>query len=187
MGETTALGPLRHDLLAIYHRWHSSLETQVFAGFPAPLQPVTTERTEQWYSAAAVAEASRWFTIYRSDGLHPIGFVVLRDIEQQHGTAEVGITIGETSERGKGHGTEACRLVLDYAFTALGLRNVLLTVYEFNRGAVRAYEKAGFRPVGRRRKAHFAAGKMWDVIFMDCLAEDFGSPYLAEALAVRAP
>ena len=187
LGERTALGPLRHELLAIYHRWHASLETQVFAGWPAPLQPVTMERAEQWYSSASIAEAARWFTIYRTDGLQPIGFVVLRDIDQQHKTAEIGITIGEASERGKGHGTEAMKLILDYAFTALGLGNVLLSVYEFNRGAVRAYEKAGFKVIGRRRKSHFAAGSMWDVIFMDCIAGEFRSPALVEALGVRAP
>ncbi len=33
---------------------------------------------------------------------------------------------------GRGYGTETTRLMLDYAFTALGLHNVMLTVFVFN-------------------------------------------------------
>jgi len=44
----------------------------------------------------------------------------------------VGIMIGEPEARGRGYGTEAMRLLVDYAFTAVGLHSVMLWVYEFN-------------------------------------------------------
>jgi RimJ/RimL family protein N-acetyltransferase len=40
--------------------------------------------------------------------------------------------MGKPDCRGKGYGTGTTRLMLDYAFTALGLHNVMLTVFEFN-------------------------------------------------------
>jgi diamine N-acetyltransferase len=97
--------------------------------------------------------------------------------------AEFGILLGEAEYRNRGYGTEAARLVLDYAFTAAGLHNVILSVFEFNRAAVRAYEKAGFREIGRRREAHFAAGEWWDEVLMDCLSTEFESPVLRQRLA----
>jgi hypothetical protein len=53
-------------------------------------------------------------------------------VDHRNRSATFGILIGEPECRGKGYGTETTRLMLDYAFTALGLHNVMLTVFEFN-------------------------------------------------------
>jgi RimJ/RimL family protein N-acetyltransferase len=54
----------------------------------------------------------------------------------------------------------------------------MLTVYEFNLAAQRAYQKAGFREIGRRRGAKLMGGRYWDEIYMDCIASEFESPLL---------
>jgi RimJ/RimL family protein N-acetyltransferase len=72
--------------------------------------------------------------------------------------------------------------VLDWAFTIIGLRNVMLESYEFNEQAVRAYERAGFRVIGRRRDAVLALGRRWDSILMDATAEGFERPVLNRLL-----
>jgi RimJ/RimL family protein N-acetyltransferase len=177
-GKLVALGPLERDLLPLYRRWQSALETQLLAGFPEPLQPVTVEQTNGWYERATTGAHAIWFTIYARDTGRPIGHCHLRDVDYMHRTAEFGITIGERDLRGRGYGAEATSLLVDYAFTGLGLNNVMLDVFEFNTAGRRAYEKAGFREMGRRRGAHYAAGRFWDVIFMDIVAADFASPVL---------
>ena len=48
--------------------------------------------------------------------------------------------------------------MLDYAFTALGLHNVMLTIHEYNLAGRRAYEKAGFKEIGRRRQCRWLNG-----------------------------
>ena len=55
--------------------------------------------------------------------------------------------------RGQGFGTEATRLVLDFAFHALQLHNVLLETLAWNVAGLTAYERAGFRRIGVRRTA----------------------------------
>ncbi len=77
--------------------------------------------------------------------------------------------------------------MLDYAFTALGLHNVMLTVFEFNPAGLRAYEKAGFREFGRRRQSRFMGGRLWDEVYMQCLAPDVASPVLARILTPDEP
>jgi RimJ/RimL family protein N-acetyltransferase len=72
--------------------------------------------------------------------------------------------------------------MLDYAFTALELHTVVLTVDEFNTAARRAYTKAGFVENGRLRGATLLAGKRYDRIVMDCTAEGFESPVLLKIL-----
>jgi hypothetical protein len=44
------------------------------------------------------------------------------------------------------------------------------------RRAHRAYGRAGFRQIGRRRRAHRVAGDVEDIVFMDCLATEFKRP-----------
>ncbi len=77
-----------------------------------------------------------------------------------------------TDARGKGYGTETARLLLDDAFTALGLHSVYLTVAEYNLAGRRAYERAGFTGTGHRRQAWRMAGRFWDEIIMDCLSDE---------------
>ena len=77
--------------------------------------------------------------------------------------------------------------MLDYAFTALGLPNVMLTVYEFNRIGIRAYEKAGFRELGRRRQCRMMGGNLWDEVYMDCLSTEFESPVLERVFTPDRP
>ena len=54
----------------------------------------------------------------------------------------------------------------------------MLETYEFNEQARRAYERAGFRVIGRRRDAVSVLGRRWDSWLMDATAADFESPVL---------
>ncbi|HKD77138.1 MAG TPA: GNAT family protein [Ktedonobacterales bacterium] len=127
-----------------------------------------------------MAEAlHRWnndFAIYERATMRLIGLVNLRDIDFWRRTAEVGIMIGEQDCWGKGYGTEALYLLLDYAFSALGLHNIMLDTTSYNERALRTYRRVGFREIGRRREACCVGTKRYDVVFMDCLSTEFHSP-----------
>ncbi len=179
-GQHVALGPLRRDLLSRYQRWINDLvAAQNLGMIPGP---VTQEAEGSWYDRM-VAGNDKLFTIYERATWRPIGNTGLHEIDYRHRTAEFGILIGEADARGKGYGTETARLVLDYAFTALGLHNVMLVVYAYNQAGYRAYQKAGFREFGRRREAVWMGGRLWDAIYMECLATEFESPVLGRMLA----
>jgi RimJ/RimL family protein N-acetyltransferase len=102
-------------------------------------------------------------------------------VDYRHGTAELGILIGEADGRGKDYGTETTRLMAEYAFTTLGLHNLMLRVFAFNPAGIRAYEKAGFREFGRRREAVWMGGRRWDVVYMECLASEFSGASVLHA------
>lgn len=178
-GELVALGPLRRDLLPLYQRWINDTEVARALGVFLPL---TVEKETEWYDSEAKSEKSALFTIYELSTLRPIGTTALINLDHRNRKAEFGIEIGEPDGRNKGYGTETTRLMLDYAFNVVGLHNVMLRVFEFNRGAARAYEKAGFKEIGRRRQSYFSGGRMWDEIWMDCLSTEFESPVLGRLL-----
>ncbi|MGH7402992.1 MAG: GNAT family N-acetyltransferase, partial [Candidatus Rokuibacteriota bacterium] len=88
-----------------------------------------------------------------------------------------GIVLGE--RRGTGIGGDATRLALDWAFNMLGLHNVMLEAFAFNEQAQRAYERAGFREIGRRRGSVRSLGRRWDSVLMDATADDLEGSVLA--------
>lgn len=169
VGKLVALGPLRRDLLPVYRRWINNFETvRNLAVSPVPM---TEESEMAWFEEAARNRPGAYFTIYERTTARPIGNISL-GFDHRHREGNFGIMIGEPECRGKGYGTEATRLLLDYAFTTQGLHNVMLTVYEYNAAGLRCYEKAGFREFGRRRECHYMGGRLWDAVYMECLAPD---------------
>jgi diamine N-acetyltransferase len=178
-GELAALGALRREHLPSLARWINDPEVQrgLFH------RGVFNEDAEvKWYEE--VTEAARQprpttvpLAIHDASDGELAGACSLAGIDHNFSRAEFGIFIGR--RRGAGIGTDATRLTLDWAFNMLGLHNVMLETYAFNEQAKRAYERAGFREVGRRRDAVRALGRRWDSILMDATATDFESPVLA--------
>jgi RimJ/RimL family protein N-acetyltransferase len=77
--------------------------------------------------------------------------------------------------------------VLDWAFTAMGLHNVLLVTFSWNLAAIRAYTKAGFREIGRRRGAAVTMGRRYDQVLMDAVADQFTDSVLASHIPPDEP
>jgi RimJ/RimL family protein N-acetyltransferase len=172
-GELVALGPLNRELLPLYQRWINDFEALRTLG---AFLPRTLEDETKWYDGWVTSETVVPFTIYALPERLPIGTASLFEVDHRNRTAVFGIFVGDSDSRGKGYGTETARLMLDYAFTVLGLHNVMLTVLEFNQAGIRAYQNAGFKEFGRRRQSHLSGGKLWDEIQMDCLSTEFERP-----------
>ncbi|MDP9383916.1 MAG: GNAT family N-acetyltransferase [Actinomycetota bacterium] len=110
------------------------------------------------------------FTVYDAADLTPVGSGGLFGIGHLMGRAGLGILLGE--RRGRGIGTDAVRLLLRWAFADLGLHNVMLEAHAWSEAALRAYERAGFRLVGRRRGSLMSEGRRYDEVIMDVIAPD---------------
>ncbi|MFN8538229.1 MAG: GNAT family protein [Thermomicrobiales bacterium] len=174
LGEQVALGPLVREYIPLFARWGNDFAVaRTFGGAP---QPRTIEAVTARYDAGHGNDYE--FVIYERATWRPIGRTYLFGVDWRGRTAGFGIVIGEADARGKGFGTEATRLMLDFAFTALGLHSVMLTTDSYNLAGQAAYRKAGFKEFGRRRECSFLNGKLHDFVYMDCLASEFTSPVL---------
>ncbi len=184
-GERVALGPLRDEHFGSIARWNNDYGTRRNFTAPGPLRPEDTRRsfTEGDFSGPTNVV----FALYETAGWRFIGTAGLFDLDHLNSTAEFFILIGPADARGRGYGTEATRLVLDHAFLSLGLATVRLGVFSYNPGAVRAYEKAGFKRAGTLRRNKMMGGKLWDTILMDAVADEFESPILARVLVPDEP
>jgi RimJ/RimL family protein N-acetyltransferase len=133
---------------------------------------------EAWYTQVTTDPQTVGFAVYEQATARPIGYSMLLHINHFDRLADFDIILGAKDCWGRGYGTETTRLTLDYGFTILGLHNIMLTVRSYNERGIRAYTRAGFRPMGRRREARRVGGHAYDLIYMDCLATDFHSPTL---------
>ncbi|WP_435109545.1 GNAT family N-acetyltransferase [Nocardiopsis synnemataformans] len=173
-GEKAGIGPLRADLEQEYWRWEQQIPTIVGYNRKTP-QPIETTRLIliEGYDRASDREIR--FTIYDLTGEEPrpVGLAQLITMPSQS-TGEYIVAMGEA--RGKGVGTEATKLVLDYAFHVTSLECVHLSVIEPNTGAIRAYEKAGFTRQGVRRRSGQWLGQRVNEVLMDAVPEEFEGP-----------
>jgi RimJ/RimL family protein N-acetyltransferase len=180
-GEKVFLGPIRRDFAPFYRRWMNDLEVALTLNILRRL-PMTEEDELDWFDSARRETNSKVFTIYERPDDRPVGNVGLHDIDFHSGTAEVGLVIGERAVWGRGYATEALTLLVDYAFTVLGLNQVWLRYVAFNERARQVYDRVGFREAGRLREAARVGQRRYDLVFMDLLAREFRSPVLADKL-----
>lgn len=115
------------------------------------------------------------FGIFLIDKDQYIGNIELCIISNIARRGTLGIVIFNPNYWGKGFGTEAINLILDYGYSVLNLHTIELEVFAFNKRALKCYRKVGFIEIGRKREAHFINGIYHDVIQMDILAKEFAN------------
>lgn len=108
-----------------------------------------------------------------------IGVMGLHHIDWVNRRAITGALIGEEKRRGKGYGTEAKMLLLEYAFNSLNLAKVNSGVIAFNRRSEACLLKCGYRKEGVRRSEIFRHGKRWDEIMLG-VTKRYWLPYWKE-------
>jgi UDP-4-amino-4,6-dideoxy-N-acetyl-beta-L-altrosamine N-acetyltransferase len=133
--------------------------------------PLTRKAHLNWLHNRVETGEVAQFVIY--DGETAVGSVYLRDIDRSNQKCEYGIFIGDDNCRGKGIGTAAAKLALAYAFEQLQMNRVYLRVFADNLGAIRSYEKSGFRYEGTFRQDVMIDGVGEDIVFMAILREDW--------------
>jgi RimJ/RimL family protein N-acetyltransferase len=174
-GNLTALGPFDESMVEALHRWYNDFAVVVLNG--SVPHPQTSDVSRAEVARFSTDDQTRYaFAIYERTTMRLIGFVDLRNINHRQRTAELGIMIGEQDCWGKGFGTETLYLVLDYAFSVLGLHNIMLSMAGYNERALRTYRRVGFREIGRRREICSIGNKFTDAVFMDCLSTEFHCP-----------
>ena len=169
-GKRIYLSPMDPNDLEIYTKWMNDNEVTRWLGMHSGVFSLPAERA---YLENATKDTNNYqFAIVLREGNRLIGNIGLMDVNQIHRRATLGLFIGEEEDRGKGYGSEAIGLLLDYCFKWLGLRNIDLHVHSGNARGIACYKKAGFEEYGRRHSAVFADGQWHDDVLMEALAQD---------------
>ena len=79
----------------------------------------------------------------------PIGEIALKHIDETAKQCELSIHLQNDSVKNKGYGTQAERLILNYAFQTLGMETVIADSVLKNMRSQHTLEKVGFQETGR--------------------------------------
>jgi RimJ/RimL family protein N-acetyltransferase len=157
--------------LATFQRWYGDPEVARLTRYQdGPMRP---EEIERFFTARVLGPDTFTMAIHERVSDLLIGTCAFSQLDGDNGSALFHITIGEKEAWGRGFGTEATQLMLDHAFTRLGLHRVGLSVFSFNERAIRSYLKAGFTIEGRAREAIWRNGRFWDEVSMSVLESEW--------------
>jgi len=94
---------------------------------------------------------------------------------QNFGWTEIGYAL-IPSERGKGYGTEAIQILMDYLFLTKEIVRIQAVTNVRNLGSQRVLERAGFKREGTLRKALYVRGEWTDGYLYSILREEWKKP-----------
>lgn len=176
VGKLCYLSPTSVDQAESVYSWVNDLETAILLGDEAWLTIPLDDVKES--IQGMIKGKTHIYSIHDIQNDTLIGRLLLVNIDHINRSAWLGVVLGEKKYWGKGYGTEACKLILDFGFNALNLHNITLGVFSYNTRAIKSYEKIGFKLIGRRREARIIGTKKYDVLLMDILSYEFESPVI---------
>jgi RimJ/RimL family protein N-acetyltransferase len=132
------------------------------------------EQTTKAEAEKRFADTSRsaTFIVQKKDSTN-IGLIV--HFGQSSGAITIGYAINP-SEQGKGYGTEALHLMVDYLFLAKDIHRVQANTDPENKVSQRILEKVGFKKEGVSRRSSFVRGQWRDECHYSILREEWKEP-----------
>jgi RimJ/RimL family protein N-acetyltransferase len=168
-GERVRLRPVNEDDLPHFVKWLA--DPDVRRWLAAVGEPPTLDDEYEWYEDQRANPDGVLWSIETLDG-DLVGSTGLR-LAPHAERAELGIAIQDKHRWGEGLGTDAVRLVVEYAFSELGLHRIELHVDEENERAIRCYEKCGFVREGLLRDHRRIDDRYSNTIQMSILASEW--------------
>jgi len=166
-GKTVNLRLVEKEDLPLISEWFDSPN---FAGEYEPLE-VQESRADIEKRYEKLGSEKMWFLVTKKDGSR-IGFFGIGFVGH---CWEIGYDL-ISSERGKGYGTEAVQLAVDYLFLSKDMVRIQAGADPENIASQKVLEKAGFQREGKIRKGIYAWGKWKDLYLYGILREEWKEP-----------
>ncbi len=146
-------------------------ELRVFLGGYLPF----TRNIEREWILSTEEEIKKRRAFHFAIETHPegemIGTLGLHDVDWLSRSCTLGIAIYQPKNWGKGLGSDAMRILIDFGWNHLNLRRIDLSVHSFNERAIKAYEKLGFARYGTAHQKSYMGGKYVDTHYMELFRE----------------
>ena len=166
-GKSVNLRIMERDDLSIVKGWDSARYDVGIMGEYEPIVEETKADLERQYDKLTEGQ---WFFVETKDGTK-IGFIAHF---VAHGTV-IGYAL-PPNERGKGYGSEAIKIMVDYLFLSKNKVRIQAETHPQNIASQRVLEKAGFRREGIIRKSFFSRGIWRDTAMYGILKEEWKEP-----------
>mgnify|MGYP001096397333 CR=1 FL=1 len=170
IGKRVYLRALEKEDLIYIRKWSNDPEIRKLIGEVVSMSQADADKfLERVYSD----NTREWFVIVVKENDRVIGETGLLRMFPAWRTTDISIIIGEKDAWGKGYGTEAILLLLDYAFRCLNFHRVAIGVVGFNKRAISFWKKIGFKKEGVQRDGYYYNHKYFDFVMMSILEDEF--------------
>jgi len=170
IGRRVSLRPFRKDNLPFVQKWYDDPETRKLVGEVAPM---SRSEAEEFFRQLCADETRKWFAVVLKRGNRVIGEAGLLRMFRPWRCTDMTILVGEKDAWGKGYGTDAGHLLLDYAFVHLGFHKVSIGVVGFNERALRFWRSLGFKKEGVQRDGYYGDNEFSDFVMNSILEDEF--------------
>jgi len=173
-GKSVLLRPVKRSDISYFLKWFNDPEVIQYLCLYLPMTEMAEEKyIEELGTTRAKSDVRFVIEVIEGVSTKPIGNCGLHEICPKDRNANFGIVIGEKDYWGKGYGTEAARLVIDYGFQQLNLHRISSAAFAFNERSIKFHKKIGFREEGRLRQAMFKNGQYHDEVQFGILREEW--------------
>ena len=170
IGKRLYLRPLKKEDLIYIRKWSNDPEVRKLIGEVAPMSQADADK---FFERVDNDNTREWFVFVIKENERVIGEGGLLRMFPAWRTTDISLIIGEKDAWGKGYGTEAILLLLDYAFRCLKFHRVAIGVVGFNERAIRFWEKVGFKKEGIQRDGYYYDNRYYDFVMMSLLDHEF--------------
>ena len=126
------------------------------------------------------------FIIEKKDGTK-VGFIFHFHVLHM-GTGTKQLEVGYTlvpNERGKGYGTEALAIIVDYLFLSKDIMRIQAQTDQRNVASHKVLEKAGFKKEGTLRNNFFMRGEWTDDYIYSIIREEWKEPRILTRISPK--
>ncbi|TGE27929.1 GNAT family N-acetyltransferase [Hymenobacter metallicola] len=140
-----------------------------------------TESSLAWYIEDTNDPLTSDAFVYKAidtDTNEVVGHISLGGLSRKNRSARISrVLVGDTQQRGRGVCQGMIQAVLQIGFEELGLHRIDLGVYDFNKGAIGCYTKAGMVVEGTSRDILYYNGSYWSLTEMSMLDAEWEARY----------
>ncbi|MBY0122784.1 GNAT family N-acetyltransferase [Bacillus sp. S/N-304-OC-R1] len=174
-GKRLYLKPISLEDSRDYYEKLFNLESRRLTGLQ---RSYTKEQIDKYLEGKVHETSSLLYLIALKESDEVVGDIALQDIDSFNRSANIRIAIDNSSHQGKGYGSEAMLLLLDYGFGIVNLHRIELNVFSYNERAKHVYEKLGFKVEGVQRDALYYNHSYHDSILMSLLEHEYREKYV---------
>jgi [ribosomal protein S5]-alanine N-acetyltransferase len=146
-----------------YYEWLNDSEVNQY--LESRFMPNSKERMKKYLSSVDGDSSNILFAIVEKITMKHVGNIKLGPVNWIHRSSDIGLLLGKENW-GKGFGTEAISLIVDYAFNTLNLNKITAGAYSVNIGSIKAFQKNNFAIEGTLKKQYFYKGSFVDGILL---------------------
>lgn len=150
VGDRFYISPSSQKFLPDYENWFKDELVLRGMSLAEPMEPAVLKK---WVRSGITSPNVVRFEIIEKSTKKAIGFCMLHDVDENASSAKIAVYIANPVYRYRGFGCEILNLLSKYALTELKLHSVWCEIPSYNSGAIRVFEKQGFRLVGVRTHA----------------------------------